>query len=238
MQRYHRSGKLLLTNCDPTQWATSPWEVAKAFVSPLGNFNAVDNQPEDSILAKVSANDFDPATLFILPQYCLAFQGATVVLPDGTTHTFPVSIDKARWAAALTARNHTPGHLHALRGGLELVPYVKAMAALEALLNDPALHVSGEPYVSPPLFVNTVTCVCEYCSLLCPFFTPSANGTSANVGAALLIYIRALVTSCIIVHIVYAYLFVFTCATRHQVRQECRVGATATRFDKKSVLFR
>jgi hypothetical protein len=145
MQRYHQRGTLTLINCDPTQWATSPWEVAKAFLSPLGKFNAVDNQPEDSILAKVSADDFDPAALFNLPQYCLAFQGATVTLPDGTTHKFSVSIDKALWTAATDARNHTLGHTVGV--GLKQAPYEEAMEALEALLGDPALHTPAEPYV-------------------------------------------------------------------------------------------
>ena len=143
IQRYHPHGTLTLINCDPTQWATSPWEVAKAFLSPLGKFNAVDNQPEDSILAKVSADDFDPAALFILPKFCLAFRGATVALPDGTTHTFSVSIDKALWTAATDARNHTLGH--SVRVGLKQAPYAEAMEALEALLGDPALHTPGEP---------------------------------------------------------------------------------------------
>jgi hypothetical protein len=143
IQRYHPHGTLTLTNCDPTQWATSPWEVAKAFVSPLGKFNAVDNQPEDSILAKVSADDFDPGALFNLPQYCLAFQGATVTLPDGTTHKFSASIDKDRWTAATDARNHTLGHT--VRVGLKQAPYAEAMATLEALLGDPALHTPDEP---------------------------------------------------------------------------------------------
>ena len=153
IQRYHTRGAklekgkqcLTLTNCDPTKWATSPWEVAKAYVSPLGKFNAVSNQPEDSVLAKVSADDFDPGALFNLPQYCLAFQGATVTLPNGSPHTFPVSIDKARWVAATTARNHTLGH--SVRMGLEEAPYNEAMTTLEALLEDPALHIRGQPYV-------------------------------------------------------------------------------------------
>jgi hypothetical protein len=145
MQHYHPRGALCFTNCDPTQWATAPWEVAKAYVLSLGSFNTVDNRPADKILAKLSPNDFDPATLFNLPQYCLAFQGATMVLPDGSTHTFPISIDKARWAAATTARNDTIGH--SAEVGLEKALYDEAMAALDALLNDPALHTPGEPYV-------------------------------------------------------------------------------------------
>jgi hypothetical protein len=137
MQRYHTHAKLTLSNCDPMKWATSPWEVAKAFIATLGNFNAEDNRPEDSILAKVSACDFDPGTLFNLPRYCRAFHG----------DTFPVSIDQALWAAATKARNHTLGH--AVRIGLGQAPYAEAMTALEALLGDPALHVPGEPYVAP-----------------------------------------------------------------------------------------
>ena len=151
MQRYHLFGAkatrkkpaLTLANCDPMKWATSPWEVAKAYISQLGKFNAEANQPEDWILAKVSVDDFDPASLFNLPQYCLAFQGAPVKLPDGTTHTFSVSIDRERWAAATTARNETIGHAVCVQ--LKQAPYEEAMEALEVLLADPALHVPGEP---------------------------------------------------------------------------------------------
>lgn len=148
IQRYHLRVNTLnrtLANCDPTKWATSPWEVGKAYVSGLGEFNIVDNQPEDSILAKVSADDFDPAALFILPQRCLAFQGATVTLPNGSSHTFPAAIDTARWKAATKARNHTLGHT--VRMGLDEAPYNKAMTTLKDLLDDKALHTRGEPYV-------------------------------------------------------------------------------------------
>jgi hypothetical protein len=154
IQRYHPRGAraqnncLTLTNCDPMKWATSPWEVAKAYLPSLGGFNATANCPEDVVLARTSADDF-ATSLFSLPQCCLAFQGATVALPDGSTHTFAVSIDKNRWAAVTAIRSNTLG--------LEQDAYDDDMASLEALLDDPALHTPGKPYVTPLPLVNSDT---------------------------------------------------------------------------------
>jgi GTPase SAR1 family protein len=141
MQRLHPRGELTLTNCDPTRWATSPWEVAKAFVSPLGGFNAADNQPEDRVLAMVSVDDFDPGSLFSLPQHCLAFQDGRLAHLDDTA-SLTVDIDVGRWQNATHARNRT---MHAM--AFAHTEFTEMMSAFEALLEDPVLHLPGEPYV-------------------------------------------------------------------------------------------